>query len=94
MFVMIDPMKTSRPGVPVTTSPRPASPTSAAPDSARAPQPLAARSLATDVRAIVAEPAPFDALRVDSIRAAIAEGRYPVEPVRIAAAMLLQDRGA
>ncbi len=46
---------------------------------------------ASPVAAMAAEGAPVDAARVAAIRAAIAEGRYPVDPGRIAAAMIEVD---
>ncbi|HEU4618211.1 MAG TPA: flagellar biosynthesis anti-sigma factor FlgM [Gammaproteobacteria bacterium] len=38
-----------------------------------------------------AENAPVDRSRVDSIRAAIAEGRYPVDPSRVAGKLLAAE---
>jgi negative regulator of flagellin synthesis FlgM len=43
------------------------------------------------VAAMAAEGAPIDGAKVAAIRAAIAEGRYPVDPARIAAAMIEID---
>jgi negative regulator of flagellin synthesis FlgM len=40
---------------------------------------------------MAAEGAPIDGAKVAAIRAAIAEGRYPVDPARIAAAMVEID---
>ena len=41
--------------------------------------------------AMAAEGAPVDAGKVAAIRAAIAEGRYPVDPDKIAASMIALD---
>ena len=46
---------------------------------------------ASPVAAMAAEGAPIDSSKVAAIRAAIAEGRYPVDPARIAAAMIEVD---
>jgi negative regulator of flagellin synthesis FlgM len=46
---------------------------------------------ASPVAAMAAEGAPVDSAKVAAIRAAIAEGRYPVDPARIAAAMIDAD---
>jgi negative regulator of flagellin synthesis FlgM len=43
------------------------------------------------VAAMAAEGAPIDAAKVAAIRAAIAEGRYPIEPDRIAQGMIAFD---
>jgi negative regulator of flagellin synthesis FlgM len=40
---------------------------------------------------MAAEGAPIDAAKVAAIRAAIAEGRYPIEPDRIAQGMIAFD---
>ncbi len=42
-------------------------------------------------RAMAAEGAPVDAEKVAAVRAAIAEGRYPVDPDKIAASMVALD---
>ncbi len=50
-----------------------------------------AEGSATPVAAMAAQGAPMDTAKVAAIRAAIAEGRYPVDPDRIAAAMVEID---
>jgi negative regulator of flagellin synthesis FlgM len=50
-----------------------------------------ANAPAGPVAAMAAEGAPIDTAKVSAIRAAIAEGRYPVDPAKIAAAMLNVD---
>ena len=59
-----------------------------------APQPAAARTTSKpiDVRALAAEPAPMDEARIAALRTAISAGDYPLDPDRIAAAMLASER--
>jgi negative regulator of flagellin synthesis FlgM len=95
MFVMIDPIKTGR-TTPVTLSTGRGGVARGSPSAASAlvQHPDGAPSLAQSVRDLASRPAPVAAERVNSIRAAIAEGRFPVDPVRIAAAMLIADEPA
>ncbi len=52
---------------------------------------LRSEAPASPVAAMAAQGAPVDGAKVAAIRAAIAEGRYPVDPARIAAAMIEVD---
>ena len=50
--------------------------------------------LADEVRALLAEPAPIDGARVARLRAALADGRFRIDPAQIAAAMILSEQAA
>lgn len=43
------------------------------------------------MRSMTSEPAPFDGARVERVRAAIADGSYLIEPMRIAERMIALD---
>jgi negative regulator of flagellin synthesis FlgM len=62
------------------------------------PKPMASRpigspSLTNTVRDMASDGPPVDSTRVAAIRTAIAEGRYPVDPQKIAQKMIELDLG-
>ncbi len=56
-----------------------------------AADPLKLSDTAQAAKALAASP-PVDTARVDALRSAIAEGRYPVDPDAVAAKMIALDR--
>lgn len=70
-----------------TTRAHPAAPRAAAADT------LPAASLIRLASELAAKPAPVDTARAATLRAAIAEGRYTIDPSKIAGAMLDHLRG-
>jgi negative regulator of flagellin synthesis FlgM len=64
-----------------------------APVTAASDAPVRARQgpVESAVFELVANGPPVDAAKVDAIRAAIAEGRYPVDPAKIAERMITLD---
>ena len=62
-----------------------------APAAPQSPAPVVAETIATPAARMASQGAPIDSARIERVKQAIAEGKYPVDPEKIAEKMLDLD---